>query len=109
MTQAEIYFAKLTEQIPGAKAGKMFGSLCMKMSNGKSAAMFWKDSIVAKLNGKDFDEAMRLSGAKLFEPMEGRKMKEWIQIPFTHKSRWKEFAEISAHSVEIIRKKTSGK
>jgi len=36
-------------------------------------------------------------------------MKEWVQIPFTHKSRWKEFAALSANSVGIIKKKTIGK
>ncbi len=106
MTEAEIYFTNITEQILGAKAGKMFGALGMKMPNGRSAAMFWKDFIVVKLHDKDFDEAKKLGGAQLFEPMEGRPMKEWVQIPFTHKSRWKEFAALSANSVGIIKKKT---
>jgi hypothetical protein len=35
MTAAETYFTELTEQIANAKAGKMFGSLCIKMPNGK--------------------------------------------------------------------------
>jgi hypothetical protein len=109
MTPAEIYFAKLTEQIPGAKADKMFGSLCMKIPNGKSGAMLWKDSIVVKLPGKDLDEAMNLTGAQLFEPMEGRPMKEWVKITFMHKRRRKEFAEISAYSVGSIKKKAGRK
>jgi hypothetical protein len=29
----------------------MFDALCMKMTKGKSAAMFWKDNIVVKLSG----------------------------------------------------------
>jgi hypothetical protein len=41
--------------------------------------------------------------------MEGRPMKEWVQIPFTHKSRWKEFAEISAYSFGSIKKKAGRK
>jgi hypothetical protein len=81
----------------------------MKMRNGKSGAMLWKDSIAVKLPGKDLDEAMSLTGAQFFDPMEGKPMKELVQIPLTHKSRWKEFAEISAHSAGIIKKKISRK
>jgi hypothetical protein len=105
MTKAEAFFNELTEQIPNAKAGKMFGALCMKMPNGKSAAMFWKDNIVVKLAGESMQEAMSLDGAQLFEPMEGRPMKDWVQIPFDYKNKWKHFAEISAQSVETIQKK----
>jgi hypothetical protein len=51
MTKAESFFMELIEQVPDAKPGKMFGALCMKMPNGKSGAMFWKDNIVVKLKG----------------------------------------------------------
>ena len=62
--------------------------------------MFWKGNIVVKLQ-----EAMSLDGAKLFEPMEGKPMKEWVQIPFEYKNKWKKFAELSAQTVEAIEKK----
>lgn len=109
MTSAETFFTELTGQIPNAKPGKMFGALCMKMPNGKSAAMFWKDNIVVKLHGKRLQEAMGLTGAKLFEPMEGKPMKEWVQIPFDHKNKWKTFAEESAKAVGTIEKKPAKK
>lgn len=105
MTRAEEYFNELTKEIPDVKPGKMFGALCMKSPNGKSAAMFSKDNIVVKLQGEAFSEAMSLDGAKLFEPMEGRPMKEWIQIPFIYKAQWKKFAVISANSVKALKKK----
>ena len=70
----------------------MFGALCMKTANGKSAAMFWKDNIVEKLTGESLNDAMSLVGSKLFEPMEGRPMKEWVQISFAYKDKWKIFA-----------------
>jgi hypothetical protein len=105
MTKAEAFFTDLIEQIPNAKPGKMFGALCMKMPNGKSGAMFWKDNIVVKLQGEAFQEAMHLDGTHLFEPMEGRPMKEWVQIPFDYKNKWKTFATISAQSIEAIGKK----
>ncbi len=109
MSDAEAYFMELTGEIPNAVPGKMFGALCMKMPNGKSAAMFWKDNIVVKLHGGELNEAMSLDGAKLFEPMEGKPMKDWVQIPFDYKSEWKTFAEISAREVELLEKKQAKK
>ncbi len=105
MTKAEEFFIKLTSQTPNVKEGKMFGALCMKTPNGKSGAMFWKDSIVVKLSAEPLQEALSLEGAKLFEPMEGKPMKEWVQIPFIHKSKWKKFADISIASVRELKKK----
>ena len=109
MSEAEQFFIELIGQVPDAKAGKMFGALCMKMPNGKSAAMFWKDNIVVKLHDKALHDAMSLNGAQLFEPMEGRPMKEWVQIPFGYKKKWKAFAILSAQSVEAIEKKAAKK
>ena len=109
MTKAEDFFNELTKQIPDVKAGKMFGALCMKTPNGKSAAMFWKDNIVVKLTGESLNDAMSLDGSKLFEPMEGRPMKEWVQIPFSYKDKWKKFATLSAASVKELKKKIAKK
>lgn len=109
MTKAEELFNELTWQIPGVQPGKMFGALCMKTTNGKSAAMFWKDHVVVKLKDDDLQEALSLSGAKLFEPMEGKPMKEWVQIPFAEKDKWKKFALISVESVRKLKAKTSTK
>lgn len=102
MINAEDYFIELAETIPGVKLGKMFGSLCMKTPNGKSAAMFWKDHIVVKLDGEDLQGALSLVGAKTFEPMEGKTMNGWVQIPFDYKSKWKEFAIISVGKVRVL-------
>lgn len=109
MTQAEEYFNELTNEMPDVKPGKMFGALCMKTANGKSAAMFWQDNIVVKLSGDQLSEATGLEGVQLFQPMEGRPMKEWVQIPFEYKDRWKEFALISASGVKEIEKKPKKK
>ena len=109
MTKAEELFNQLTHEIPDVKPGKMFGALCMKTPNGKSAAMFWKDNIVVKLSGDNLQEALSLSGTKLFEPMEGKPIKEWVQIPFAEKDEWKKFALISVESVRKLKVKTSTK
>ncbi len=87
MTKALEFFNKLTEEIPNVKPGKMFGSSCMKTPNGKAAAMVWLENIVVKLQGDTMKEAMSLEGSRLFEPMEGRPMKERVQIPFIHKDK----------------------
>jgi hypothetical protein len=102
MTKAEEFFIELIKEIPDVKSGKMFGSFCMKTSNGKSAAMFWKDNIVVKLQGDSLNEAMKFEGAQLFEPMEGKTMKDWVQIPFAHREVWKKFALISSQSVSSL-------
>lgn len=109
MKEAEAYFTELTNEIPNAKPGKMFGALCMKMPNGKSAAMFWKDNIVVRLKGDSLNAALSLDGVQLFEPMEGKPMKDWVQIPFSYKHEWKKFAEISASEVEVMEKKPAKK
>jgi hypothetical protein len=104
MTEVEEFFNELIKEIPGVKSGKMFGSMCMKTPNGKSGAMLWHDNIVVKLEGVIFTEALELEGSKLFEPMEGRPMKEWVQIPFVHQDKWKKFALISSAAVALLKK-----
>ena len=109
MTKPEIYFNDLIKEIRDVTPGKMFGTLCMKTPNGKSAAMCWQDNLVVKLQGDSLKEAMSLGGTKLFEPMEGGPMKEWVQIPFVYKDEWKKFALLSVESVKLLPKKTAKK
>ena len=109
MTKAEEFFNELSKEISGVKPSKMFGAACMKTPNGKSAAMFWKDNIVVKLRDSDFEHALSLNGAKLFEPMEGRPMKEWVQIPFKYKNIWKDYVILSRDIVKSDKKKTTKK
>lgn len=109
MTPPEEFFIELTKEIPDAKAGKMFSALCMKMPNGKCGAMFWRDHIVVKLKGGILSEVTSLDGVRVFEPMEDRPMKGWIQVPFEHKSSWLRFAEASANLVRSIEKKPAKK
>lgn len=107
MTKAEEFFTDLTGEIPDVKPGKMFGAICMKTPAGKSAAMLWKDNIVVKLHGESLNEAISLDGTQLFEPMEGRQMKEWVQIPFVHKDKWKKFALKSLEIASSVKGKKS--
>lgn len=95
MTKEEEHFYKIAKEFPDSKTGKMFGALCIKNTKGKSFAMMWHDDIVVKLDADDVNKALKLKGAKLFDPMDGRPMKEWVQLPFTHAKLWKELAEKS--------------
>jgi|SRR5581483_930108 len=104
MTKAEELFHKLAKEIPEGKESKMFGAPCIKAPNGKSGAMFWKDCIVVKLKGDDMKEALSLDGTCLFEPMKGKAMKEWAQIPYDYKDKWKKFATISMELVKKLKK-----
>ncbi len=73
-------------------SGKMFGMPCLKNSNGKAFAGYTDGAMVFKLSGASHVEALALSGARLFDPMGGRPMKEWVVVPAEHCTRWIDFA-----------------
>lgn len=104
MTKAEEYYHRLVQEIPDGKPSKMFGAQCIKMPNGKAAAMFWKDCLVVKLAGPALEEVKSLDGTSLFDPMDGRPMKEWVQIPFEYKDKWKQYTLQSALYVKDLKK-----
>jgi hypothetical protein len=78
----------------------MFGMPSMKRRGGKAFAGLYGDDLVLKLEGEAHAAALALEGAHLFEPMVGRPMKAWVQVPPTHESQWAELArkaEASLH------------
>ena len=88
------YEAVVSEMVATSPStsGKMFGMPCLKNSNGKAFAGYTDGAMVFKLGGASHAEALALSGARLFDPMGGRPMKEWVVVPVEHNSRWLEFA-----------------
>ena len=104
MTKAEELFHKIAEGLPDVKEGKMFGALCTKTPNGKASTMFWKEYMIFKLEPEVEKEALKLKGAKLFDPMDGRPMKGWVQLSFEHSSKWKAFAEKATNYVKELKK-----
>ena len=75
--------------------GKMFGMPCVKRG-GKAIAGLYQGEMVFKLPEPAARElALELEGAKLFDPMGGRPMKEWVQVPAAHAERWSELAELA--------------
>jgi hypothetical protein len=85
-----------------ATATTMFGMPTLKIS-GKAFAGVDKGAMMFKLTGADHAKALKLKGAKLFDPMGGRPMKEWVQVPAAHSKHWLKFAE---SALKYVKKKS---
>ncbi len=105
MTKAEELFHEIASNIPDAKEGKMFGALFFKATNGKAAALFWKEYMVLKLEGDMLTEESALDGAKIFEPAAGRHMGGWMQLSYDYKKLWPKYAEKAMEKVRLIKVK----
>jgi hypothetical protein len=70
----------------------MFGMPSVKRRDGKAFAGLFGDDMVFKLEGDAHAKALELDGAHPFEPMAGRPMKAWVQVPPTHEAQWAELA-----------------
>lgn len=94
MTEEEELFHQIARKTPDVIEGKLFGALCIKSTNGKACAIFWKDSMLFKLDKKDQAEALKLAGASigthLYDP--SKQMKEWILLPSKVREKWPAFA-----------------
>jgi len=106
MTKEETLFHQIAASTPDAAEGKMFGALCIKAPNGKSGVMFWKNDAVFKLPEEMSKMALSLKGAALFDPMGGKPMKEWVQIPAAHSDKWKLF---TAEAIGYVKNITAAK
>jgi hypothetical protein len=95
MTNAQSSFdqlgSELAERTP-ATIGRMFGMPCLKVG-GKAFAGLSGEAMVFKLTGPAHAQALALEGARLFDPMGGRPMKEWVEVPEAQAKRWPELAE----------------
>jgi hypothetical protein len=78
----------------------MFGMPSVKRRDGKAFAGLYGDDMVFKLEGDAYEQALELDGAHLFEPMAGRPMKAWVQVPPTHETQWAELARKAEASLE---------
>ena len=101
MTKGEMLFHSLAVELPDSTEGKMFGAMCIKAPNGKAGVMFKNGDIIIKLEGAMLQEALRLDGANIFDPMGGRPMGGWVQLSETHIDFWKHYASIA---MEIVKK-----
>jgi hypothetical protein len=78
----------------------MFGMPGIKRRGGKAFCGLYGDDMIFKLAGEDHKRALDLRGAQLFEPMAGRPMKAWVQVPPEHESRYGELARAAEASLE---------
>ena len=78
----------------------MFGMPSIKRRGGKAFAGLYGDDMVFKLVGDTHTTALALGGAHLFEPMAGRPMKAWVQVPPTHETQWADLARKAEASLE---------
>ncbi len=74
------HIANLLALRPGVSRSKMFGMPTVKV-NGKAFFGLSQDKMVFKLAEAERRAALKLAGAQLFEPMAGRAMKEWVEVP----------------------------
>ena len=93
-------YEAIGQAMPGTAAGQLFGKPCFKI-NGKAFICFFREEMVFKLSGELHKEALSLEGASLFDPSgKGRPMKEWVQVPFSHKEQWTLYAEAALDYVK---------
>jgi len=92
MAKEETLYKSIGGALKDAEESQMFGKPCFKI-NGKAFVCFFQNEMVFKLTGDEHAAAIALKGAQLFDPSgKGRAMKEWVQVPYTHKAKWETFA-----------------
>jgi hypothetical protein len=93
MENERTFYEQTGRQLPDTAVSQMFGKPCFKI-NGKAFICFFQDCMVFKLTDEAHREALTLTGSVLFDPSgKGRAMKEWVQVTFEHKSKWKKLAK----------------
>ena len=80
---------------------KMFGLPCAFVNGNMSVGMF-AQSIMVRLNEKERGDCIRKKGAKQFEPMPGRPMKEYIEVPEDVVNNQKTLKEVVQQSVNYV-------
>jgi hypothetical protein len=93
LTEFESILQNISNEIPGAVLGRVFGAQCIKSSNGKACAIYWKDGLMFRLDKKSQQEALALEGATIGFHLYAteRPMKGWVWVPPEHFEKWKYF------------------
>jgi hypothetical protein len=82
---------ELSSELDVVKAS-MFGMPGMKRRAGKAFCGLYGEDMIFKLDGEAHSRALSLEGTHLFEPMAGRPMKAWVQVPPEHVAAYGELA-----------------
>ena len=84
-------FAALLDELTSERdvvKASMFGMPGIKRRGGKAFCGLYGEDMIFKLQGEDHAHALSLEGAHLFEPMAGRPMKAWVQVPPEYQSQY---------------------
>ena len=73
-------FRHALDSLPDVETRRMFGCPCAFV-NGQMFAVFHPEGLAIKLSGEDRQALLELEGAKPFEPMPGRVMREYAVVP----------------------------
>ncbi len=73
-------FEKAMLSVPLAEKRKMFGYPCAFI-NGQMFAGLYQTNMILRLSAEDRLRFLELEDAKVFEPMPGRPMREYVVIP----------------------------
>ena len=84
--EMEDLFASLVEDLPGAEKRRMFGCPCA-FAAGNMFAGVVEDRMMIRLSEKDRKEFLAIEGAKPFEAMAGRVMRQYVEVPPSMLSR----------------------
>ncbi|HEY6813565.1 MAG TPA: hypothetical protein VI074_12855 [Propionibacteriaceae bacterium] len=96
-------FATVLEELSSERdvvKASMFGMPGIKRRGGKAFCGLYGDDMIFKLADGDHARALGLKGAHLFEPMAGRPMKAWVQVPPEHESQYGALARAAEASLE---------
>jgi hypothetical protein len=95
MTAQQVYDELAASLAPrGVKASQMFGMPTLKNVNGKAFAGLRGDAVTFRLGAgtPEHTDALKLAGAKPFDPGMGRPMKDWVEVPAKHAKHFERFA-----------------
>jgi hypothetical protein len=93
--QAKQKYDEITEQLSHLApivSSQMFGMPTVKL-DGKAVFGLFGDDMVFKLPIEQVAPALAMPGATLFDPMGGRPMKQWVQVPFDQADSWLDLAQ----------------
>jgi len=100
-TEAYRAYLALIDQLEGEglhlETRKMFGMPCVAI-DGRLVGGFYQDCLVVKLDGHRLEAALAVPGAVNFDPMHGRPMKRWVQIPYAAHERWRDLLADAARN-----------
>jgi hypothetical protein len=96
-------FDALLDELSGERdvlKASMFGMPGIKRRGGKAFCGLYGDDMIFKLQGEDHARALSLKGAHLFEPMAGRPMKAWVEVPPEHEAQYADLGRAAETSLE---------